>query len=85
MHQLLADTNRVRVDAAGAVATVLGAAALGAVGAGVFPSLSEAAELLPIDRSVEPQQDDDWRTREHERWKAFVAAAAELPGGQAEA
>jgi glycerol kinase len=66
------------VDAAGADATVLGAAALGAVGAGVIPSLADAAELLAIDRSVEPQQGDDWRTREHERWKAFVRGAAEL-------
>src|SRR5215210_1208607 len=77
--QLQADAIGVRVDAAGADATVLGAAALGAVGAGVFSSLAEAAELLPIDRSVEPQADDAWRTREHERWKAFVLAAAELP------
>ena len=53
--QLQADTIGVRVDAAGADATVLGAAALAAVGAGVIPSLAEAAELLPIDRSVEPQ------------------------------
>ena len=79
--QLQADTIGVRVDAAGADATVLGAAALAAVGAGVIASLAEAAELLPIDRSVEPQQDDDWRTREHERWKAFVRGAAELGSG----
>ena len=77
--QLQADTIGVRVDAAGADATVLGAAALGAVGAGVIPSLAEAAELLPVDRSVEPQQNDDWRAREHERWRAFVEAAVRLP------
>ena len=76
--QLQADAIGVRVDAAGADATVLGAAALGAVGAGVFPSLADAAELLPIDRSVEPQAGEDWRTREHERWKAFVRGAADL-------
>jgi glycerol kinase len=58
---------------------VLGAAALAAVGSGVIGSLAEAAELLPIDRSIEPQQDDDWRAREHERWQAFVRAAVELP------
>jgi glycerol kinase len=58
---------------------VLGAAVLGAVGAGVIPSLEAAAELLPIDRSVEPRQDDDWRAHEHERWKAFVRGAVELP------
>ena len=71
--QLQADTIGVRVDAAGADATVLGAAALGAVGAGVIPSLADAAELLPIDRSVEPQADDDWRAREHERWQRVRA------------
>jgi glycerol kinase len=81
--QLQADTIGVRVDAAGADATVLGAAALGAVGAGVIPSLEAAAELTPIDRSVEPQQDDDWRAREHERWKAFVRGAVELPAASA--
>ena len=40
--------------------------------------LPEAAELLPVDRRVEPQRDDAWRSAEHERWRAFVAAAAEL-------
>jgi hypothetical protein len=48
------------------------------VGAGVIGSLAEAAELLPVDRRVEPRRDDAWRTAEHERWRAFVAAAAEL-------
>ena len=72
--QLQADTIGVPVEAAGADATVLGAAALAAVGAGVIRSLAEAAELLPVDRSVEPQRDDDWRAREHERWRAFVLA-----------
>jgi glycerol kinase len=57
---------------------VLGAAALAAVGAGVIPSLTDAAELLPVDRSVEPATDDDWRSGEHERWRAFVRGAAEL-------
>ena len=76
--QLQADTTGGRVDAAGADATVLGAAALGAVGAGVFPSLTEAAELMPVDRSVEPKRDGDWRAREHERWRAFVRGAVEL-------
>jgi glycerol kinase len=76
--QLQANTIGVRVDAAGADATVLGAAALGAVGAGVIASLADAAELMPVDRSVEPETDADWRTREHERWKAFVLAAVEL-------
>jgi glycerol kinase len=76
--QLQADAIGVPVEAAGADATVLGAAALAGVGAGIFESLVEAAELLPVDRRVEPKRDDAWRAREHERWRSFVAAAAEL-------
>ncbi len=78
MLELQADAIGAPVEAGGADATVAGAAALGAVGAGVLASLAEAAELLPIDRRVEPQRDDAWRTAEHERWRSFVAAAAEL-------
>jgi glycerol kinase len=76
--QLQADTIGVRVDVAGVDATVLGAAVLAAVGSGTIGSLAEAADLLPVDRSVEPRRDDAWRAAEHERWRAFVEAAAEL-------
>jgi glycerol kinase len=76
--QLQADTIGVPVEAAGADATVLGAAVLAAVGSGTIGSLVEAAELLPVDRRVEPRRDDAWRAGEHERWRAFVEAAAEL-------
>jgi glycerol kinase len=76
--QLQADTTGVRVDAAGADATVLGAAVLAAVGSGEIGSLAEAAELLPVDRSVEPRRDGAWRDAEHARWRAFVTEAAEL-------
>jgi glycerol kinase len=76
--QLQADAIGVPVEAGGADATVAGAAALGAVGAGVLESLHEAAELLPVDRRVEPQRDGGWRAAEHARWRAFVEAAAEL-------
>ena len=78
MLQLQADAIGVPVEAAGADATVLGAAALAGVGAGVFGSLAEAAELMPVDRRVEPTRDDAWRDDEHARWRAFVSAAAEL-------
>jgi glycerol kinase len=76
--QLQADAIGVPVEAAGADATVLGAAVLAAVGSGTIGSLAEAAELLPVDRTVEPQRDDAWRDAEHERWRAFVLGAAEL-------
>jgi glycerol kinase len=76
--QLQADAIGVPVEAAGADATVLGAAVLAAVGSGTIGSLAEAAELLPVDRRVEPARERAWREAEHERWRGFVAAAAEL-------
>ena len=76
--QLQADAIGVPVEAGGADATVAGAAALGAVGAGVIESLEAAAELLPVDRRVEPKRDDAWRSSQHERWREFVNRAADL-------
>jgi glycerol kinase len=76
--ELQADAIGVPVVAGGADATVAGAAALGAVGAGVLESLHEAAELLPVDRRVEPRREQAWRLEELARWRAFVQAAAEL-------
>jgi glycerol kinase len=78
MLELQADTIGVPVAAGGADATVAGAAALAAVGAGVIASLQEAAELLPVDRRVEPRRDDAWREAQHARWRAFVQSASEL-------
>ena len=79
--QLQADAIGVPVEAAGADATVLGSAALAAVGCGMIDSLAEAAELLPAERRVEPQRDEAWRTAELSRWQRFVAATAELDRG----
>ena len=76
--ELQADAIGVPVEAGGPDATVAGAAALAAVGAGMISSLQEAAELLPADRRVEPSRDGAWRSAEHERWRRFVAAAADL-------
>ena len=76
--QLQADSIGAPVEAAGADATVLGAAALAAVGAGVIDSLTDLPEMLPADRRVEPERDDGWRTAEHERWKEFVRATEAL-------
>src|SRR5215208_104672 len=76
--QLQADAIGAPVEAAGADATVLGAAALGGVGAGVIDSLAELPELLPADRRVEPKQEDSWRAAEHERWRQFVRATEAL-------
>jgi glycerol kinase len=78
MLQLQADMIGAPVEAAGADATVLGAAALGAVGAGVIDSLADLPEMLPADRRVEPERDDSWRATEHERWREFVRATEAL-------
>ncbi len=76
--QLQADAIGAPVEAAGADATVLGSAALAAVGSGVIDSLERPPELLPADRRVEPERDDDWRSAEHERWRDFVRATEAL-------
>jgi glycerol kinase len=76
--QLQADTIGAPVEAAGADATVLGSAALAAVGSGVIGSLEALPELLPADRRVEAERDDEWRSTEHERWRAFVRATEAL-------
>ena len=78
MLQLQADAIGAPVEAAGADATVLGSAALAAVGSGVVSSLSELPEMLPADRKVEPERDEKWRKAEHEAWKAFVEATTAL-------
>jgi glycerol kinase len=78
MLELQADAIGATVAAGGADATVAGAAALAAVGGGVLESLQEAADLLPIDRRIEPARDAAWRSDGHARWRAFVEAASAL-------
>ncbi len=79
--QLQADMIGAPVEAAGADATVLGAAALAGVGAGVIDSLTDLPEMLPPDRRVEPERDEKWRSAEHERWREFVKATEALDPG----
>jgi glycerol kinase len=74
MLQLQADAIGTPVEAAGADATVLGAAALAGVGSGAIDSMHDLPEMLPPDRRVDPKRDHDWRSAEHERWRAFVEA-----------
>ena len=63
--ELQADAIGASVDAGEADATVLGAAALAAVGAGVYGSLPEVAEKLSWTRHVDPTRDQAWRDAEH--------------------
>ena len=76
---------RIQADALGltltvgrADTTVLGAAMLAGVGAGIFASLEQAAARLPRGRVIEPRGDQRERLAQRERWRSFVRASAEL-------
>jgi glycerol kinase len=76
--QLQADAAGVPVERGAVDATAAGAAALAAVGAGLWPSTASIAERIPVGERVEPARDDEWRAREHAAWRRFVERAAEL-------
>ena len=76
--QLQADTTGVSVQRGAVDATVAGAAALAAVGAGIWDSTVEIADRVPIGDRVEPSRDDEWRERSHAEWREFVERAITL-------
>ena len=76
--QLQADAAGVPVERGAVDATATGAAALAAVGAGLWPSTAAIAERVPVGERVEPRRDAAWRRDEHGRWREFVRRAAEL-------
>ncbi len=76
--QLQADAAGVPVQRGAVDATAAGAAALGAVGGGVWGSISEIAERVPVGERVEPRRDAAWRAEQHAAWRGFVERAAEL-------
>jgi glycerol kinase len=76
--QLQADAAGVSVQRGAVDATAAGAAALAAVGAGVFESVAEIGERIPAGTSIAPARDDAWREREHAEWRRFVDRAAGL-------
>jgi len=76
--QLQADAAGVVVQRGAVDATAAGAAALAAVGAGVFESVAEIGERIPAGEPVEPARGDEWRAREHADWRRFVERAADL-------
>jgi glycerol kinase len=74
-----------QADAAGVVvqrglldATAAGAAALAAVGAGVWSSTLEIEERIPTGERFEPRRDGQWRAAAHAQWRGFVERAAGL-------
>jgi glycerol kinase len=76
--QLQADCAGVAVQRGAVDATVAGAAALAAVGAGVWDSTVEIADHVPAGEVVQPRRDERWRVGAHEEWRRFVERAAEL-------
>jgi glycerol kinase len=76
--QLQADAAGVPVERGAVDATAAGAAALAAVGAGLWPSTRAIAERIPVGERVEPERDDAWRAAARADWRAFVEKAAEL-------
>jgi len=76
--QLQADTSGVPVEPGAIDATAAGAAALAAVGAGVWSSTREIGERVPTGGRIEPRRDDAWRIERHSEWRSFVEAAAAL-------
>jgi glycerol kinase len=76
--QLQADSGGITVQRGAVDATAAGAAALAAVGAGLWGSTLEIADRIPVGAAVEPRRGDDWRLGAHAQWRAFVERAAAL-------
>jgi len=76
--QIQADTLGMPLTVGPAEVTVLGAAMLAGVGAGVFASVEQAAERLPQGRTVAPRGDPAERAERRRRWRTFVTASAGL-------
>jgi glycerol kinase len=76
--QLQADATGIPVQRGAVDATAAGAAALAAVGAGLWSSTGEIGEHVPVGERFEPKRDDAWRRETHADWRRFVERAADL-------
>jgi glycerol kinase len=76
--QLQADAAGVPVERGAVDATATGAAALAAVGAGLWPSTADIDDRVTVGERVEPRRDAAWRREQHAAWRTFVERAAEL-------
>jgi glycerol kinase len=76
--QLQADAAGVAVQRGAVDATAAGAAALAAVGAGVWSSTLEIADRIPAGEALRPQLDEASRALQHADWRGFVQRAVEL-------
>jgi glycerol kinase len=76
--RLQADATGVPVQRGAVDATVAGAAALAAVGAGIWESTREIGERIPVGEAVAPERDAAWREAAHAEWREFVEHAVAL-------
>jgi len=76
--QIQADILGLPLSVGRADCTVLGAAMLAGVGAGVFDSIDHAAQLLPSGETVNPSEAVTDRVEQRARWQSFVSAGARL-------
>jgi glycerol kinase len=76
--QVQADAVGLAVTVGPTDTTVLGAALLAGVGAGVHGGVEQAAALLPPGRTVDPLLPERSRADARERWRDFVRATAGL-------
>jgi glycerol kinase len=74
--QLQADAGGIPVERGAIESTAAGAAALAAVGAGLWGSIREIADRVPSGKRFEPSRDESWRERSHADWRAFVERAS---------
>jgi glycerol kinase len=73
-----ADAAGVTVQRGPVDATAAGAAALAAVGAGVWTSTLEIEQRVPAGERFEPGRGASWRGEAHAAWREFVERAAGL-------
>jgi glycerol kinase len=76
--QIQADLLGLPLSVGRADTTMLGAAMLAGVGAGVLETVEQAAGLLETQSTVTPRLAERERIRLRERWRSFLAAAGEL-------
>jgi glycerol kinase len=76
--ELQADFAQLVVERGAVDSTAAGAAALAAVGAGIWPSTAAIADHVPTGERVEPKRDAGWRGPAYAGWREFVERAANL-------
>ena len=78
LMQLQADAAGLTVQRGPVDATAAGAAALAAVGEGIWSSMLEIEARVPVGERFEPQRESGWRAAARDEWRRFVERAAQL-------